>query len=130
MSETVPLIQQYAARMEDARQHWHDARIEANEKKADAVRIRAQLMIKLRIWGNPETGSVPIKTNVELKMWADADADVLRAELESDIAQTNQMHAKEAYEEVCKMFDTLQSLMGMERDDMKRGYGNAGQFGA
>lgn len=123
MSETVPLIQQYAAKMQKARDEWHTLRVEANEKKALAKKVRADLIVQLRVFGLSANGDRPIKTSAERNEWADADADVQQAELEADLAQTVQMSAHDAYDEAVKVFDTIQSLMGIERDDMKRGYG-------
>jgi len=123
LSETVPLIQQYATAMRDAREEWQRLRLEANEKKARAKKVRADLIVQLRVFGAEMTGNTPIKTSAERNEWADADADVQQAELDADLAQTVQMSAREAYEEAARVFDTLRSMLGIERDDMKREHG-------
>lgn len=123
LSETVPLIQQYATAMREAREEWQRLRLEANEKKARAKKVRADLIVQLRVFGSEMTGNTPIKTSAERNEWADADADVQQAELEADLSQTVQMSAREAYEEAARVFDTLRSMLGIERDDMKREHG-------
>lgn len=123
LSETVPLIQQYATAMREAREEWQRLRLEANEKKAHAKKVRADLIVQLRVFGSEMTGSTPIKTSAERNEWADADADVQQAELDADLSQTVQMSAREAYEEAARVFDTLRSMLGIERDDMKREHG-------
>lgn len=120
LSEAWPMIQQASAAMEEARQEWVRLRIEADEKKAHASKLRADFMIRIRVFGNPETGQVPIKTDVERRMWANADPDIQQAELEADLAQTVQMAAREAYDDRQAQFDALRSALSMERDLMSR----------
>lgn len=128
MSETVPLIQEWAERMRTSREAWETARLDANEKKAYAKKVRADLIVRLRVFGHEATGGVQIKTSAERNEWADADATVQQAELEADLAQTVQMSAREAYEETARVFDTLRSMLAVERDDMKREH-NAPGYG-
>lgn len=128
ISETLPMLQEWRVKMDEARKVWEIARNEANEKKALAKKTRADLIIKLRVLGNESTGNIAIKTSAERNEWADADPDVQATELAADLAQTTQMVAREAYEEVTKIFETVRSLLTVEREDLKRGYGTQ-QFG-
>jgi len=89
------------------------------EAKAKARKVRADLIVYLRVWGTEETGGLPIKTSAERNEWADADADVQQAELEADLAQTVQMSSRAAWEEAQAYFGTLQTMLGMERDEFK-----------
>lgn len=120
ISETLPLIQAQAKKMDDARNEWQRLRLEANAAKARAKKVRADLIVTLRVWGNAGSGNVPIKTSAERNEWADADPEVQQAELEADLAQTAQMVAREAYDSTAAVFDTMRSVLGMERDDLKR----------
>ena len=120
MSETLPLVQEWAQKMNRARDAWEAARIAANEARAEAKKIRANEVIKLRVFGNDGTGGIQIKSSAERNEWADADPDVQRAELDADLKQTIQMVAKEAYEEAARVFDTIRSMMAVEREDMNR----------
>lgn len=122
------MLQEWRTKMDDARGTWEEARIDANNKKALAKKTRADLIIKLRVFGADATGNIAIKTSAERNEWADADPDVQRTELEADLSQTAQMAAREAYEEVTKIFETVRSLLTLEREDLKRGYGTQ-QFG-
>lgn len=124
MSETLPIIQKHLALMDDARAEWQRLRIEANNAKAVAKQTRANLVVRLRVFGNDGTGGIPIKTSAERQEWADADPEVQQAELNADLAQTVQMAAREAYDDAQAAFDTLRSMLGMERDDLKRERGS------
>ena len=72
----------------DARAEWQRLRIEANNAKAVAKQTRANLVVRLRVFGNDGTGGIPIKTSAERLEWADADPEVQQAELNADLAQT------------------------------------------
>lgn len=128
LSETVPLIREWADKMHQSRRAWENARLDANAKKARAKKVRADLIVRLRVFGHENTGGVAIKTSAERNEWADADGDVQQAELDADLAQTVQMSAREAYEETARVFDTLRSMLAVERDDMKREH-NAPTYG-
>lgn len=123
ISEAWPMIQQAAARMEDARAEWLKLRREADEKKANAKKVRADLIVQLRVFGNDATGGQAIKTSAERNEWANADGDVQHAELEADLAQTVQMAAREAYDDLQGQFDALRSALSMEKEMMSREYG-------
>ena len=73
----------------------------------------------LRVWGNEGSDGLPIKTSVERNEWADADANVQQAELDADLAQTLAMVAASAWQEANAYFGTLQTMLGMERDQFK-----------
>lgn len=120
-SEIVPMLQQASQQMRELGAEWHRLREEADEKKAYAKSVRANLIVALRTWGNDVTGQ-PIKTSAERQEWADADADVQQAELDADLAQTVQMTAREAYKDAQGYFETLRTMLGIERDELKRGY--------
>lgn len=120
MSETLPLVQEWATKMHAARTEWERLRIAENEAKAEAKRVRANLMITLRVFGNEATGGIQMKHATERNEWADADANVQAAELAAALAQTAQMVAKEAYEEAARVFDTIRSMMAVEREDFSR----------
>lgn len=121
-SEILPMISQAAAEMNRRRQEWEELRTAADNAKAEAKRVRANLIVTLRTWGNDVTGQ-PIKTSAERQEWADADADVQRLELEADLAQTVQMTARQAYDDAQSYFSTLSGLLAIERDEMKREHG-------
>jgi len=121
-SEIIPMLQQASRVMHELGADWRRLREEADEKKAAAKRVRANLIVDLRTWGNEVTGQ-PIKTSAERNEWADADANVQQAELEADLAQTVQMAAREAYKDAQGYFETLRNLMSIERDEMKREHG-------
>jgi hypothetical protein len=116
-SEVLPLIQQAADQMREAGSEWRRLREEADRKRAHAKRVRANLLVTLRVFGKSDTGGVPITTAVERGEWADADADVQLAELDADLAQTTQMTAREAYNDAQRQFDMLRSLLAIERQD-------------
>jgi hypothetical protein len=119
-SETIPIIQQAAANMRDRGDEWRRLRTEADEKRALAKSTRANLVVTLRVWGAESTGNLPIKTSAERQEFAAADSDVQRTELEADLSQTVQMVAREAYNDAQAFFQTLQTLLAVERDDLKR----------
>lgn len=119
VSEVVPIVQQAAAEMRRLRGEWLELRTARDNAKAEAKRVRANMMVHLRVWGNDETGGVAIKTAVERNEWADADPDVQRTELEADLAQSAAMNAHAAWVEAQAYFQTLQSMLGMERDQLK-----------
>lgn len=124
-SEIIPMLQQASQVMHELGADWRRLREEADEKKATAKRVRANLIVDLRTWGNEVTGQ-PIKTSAERNEWADADANVQQAELDADLAQTVQMAAREAYKDAQGYFETLRNLMSIERDEMKREHGGHG----
>lgn len=115
-SEVLPMISAAAARMSEAGANWRELREEADRKRDHAKRVRANLIVSLRTWGNDVTGQ-PIKTSAERQEWANADADVQQAELEADLAQTVQMAAREAYNDAQGAFDILRSMLAIERDE-------------
>ena len=118
-SEVVPLIQLAAQEMNRRNAEWKRLRETADHLKSEAKRIRANLIVDLRTWGNDVTGQ-PIKTSAERNEWADADAEVQAAELAADLAQTVQMAARGAYDDAQGYFEVLRSMMAVERDEMKR----------
>lgn len=118
ISEVMPLIQRAAADLADKRAAWQDARNAKDEAHAKARKVRADLMVTLRILGNDQTG-VPIKTAAERNEWADADPTVQQAELDRDVAQTAAMATYEAYQDAQSSFSLLQSYLGMERDSLR-----------
>jgi hypothetical protein len=126
-SEVIPLIQQAAAQMNDARLEWQRLREEADRKKAHAKQVRANLIVRLRVWGNTGTGDQPIKTSAERQEWADADPDVQQAELDADLAQTLQMVTRGRYDDAQAFFSTLQTMQAMERDEARREFGGPPQ---
>lgn len=121
-SEIVPMLQYASQEMREKGAEWKRLREAANEAKARAKQVRANLIVELRTWGNEVTGQ-PIKTSAERQEWADADADVQQAELEADLAQTVQMAAYEAYQDAQGYFETLRNMLSIERDEMKREHG-------
>lgn len=124
VSEVLPLQARASATLRDARQTWEDRRREANEAKAHAKQVRANLIVRLRVWGNDSTDSVPIKTSAERQEWADADPEVQEAELAADIAQTVAMAAHGAYQQALEEFGMLRTMLGMERDQFAAERGN------
>lgn len=125
VSEVLPLLAAASRRMNELGDDWRKLRLAADEAKAKAKRVRADLIVELRTWGNDVTGQ-PIKTSAERNEWADADADVQQAELEADLAQTVQMHAREVYHDAQGYFETLRQLASVERDEWKREHGGQG----
>lgn len=123
-SEIVPLISSAGQEMRSARSDWLELRKAADQAKSDAKRVRAALIIELRVWGAEATGQVPIKTSAERNEWADADPKVQQAELDADLAQTVQMAAREAYNDAQARYGVLQSMLAIERDEMKREHGD------
>lgn len=119
VSEVVPIVQQAAAEMRRLRSEWLTLREARDYAKAEAKKTRANLMVHLRVWGNDDTGRVAIKTAVERNEWADADPEVQRTELDADLAQSAAMNAHAAWVEAQAYFQTLQSMLGMERDQLK-----------
>lgn len=115
-SEVLPIMQAASRALEAHRRAWQEAREDANRKKARAKKVRADLVVHLRTWGNDTTGT-PIKTSAERQEWADADPEVQQAELEADLAQTVQMAAHDAYRQALEEFGMLRTMLGMERDD-------------
>ncbi len=125
-SEVLPLLAEGARRMNELAADWKRLREEADAKKAHAKQLRANLIVSLRTWGNDVTGQ-PIKTSAERNEWADADADVQQAELEADLAQTVQMHAREVYHDAQGYYEVLRQMLSVERDEQKREYAGQGQ---
>lgn len=119
-SEIVPMISSAAAEMRRRHDAWLDLRRTADEARAYAKKVRADLIVTLRVFGNEGTASMPIKTSAERNEWANADGAVQQAELDADLAQTVQMAAREAYNDAQGQFAVLQSLLAIERDEMKR----------
>jgi capsule polysaccharide export protein KpsE/RkpR len=118
-SEVLPLIAGASRALAERRSEWLELREAANRAKSRAKSIRANLIVNLRTWGNDVTGQ-QIKTSAERNEWADADADVQLAELEADLAQTAAMAAYESYQDAQAEFSAFQSLLGIERDELKR----------
>lgn len=119
MSEVLPLISAASRRLDDLRDEREQKRTQASEAKALARKLRADLIIRLRVWGSPETGNVPIKTSAERQEWADADPEVQQAELDADLAQTVAMAAGDAHADAQRYFDTLQTMLATERDQLR-----------
>lgn len=118
ISEVMPFIQRAAAELADKREAWKGARDAKDAAHARARKVRADLMVTLRILGNDATGA-PIRTAVERNEWADADPTVQQAELDRDVAQTAAMASYEAYQDAQASFSLLQSYLGMERDSLR-----------
>lgn len=121
-SEVLPMIQRAAAEMHARGGEWRRLREEADQKRAEAKRIRAGMILTLRVWGAEQTGNIPIKTSAERVEWANGDPAVQQADLEADLAQTVSMYARENYNDAQSFFNTLQSLQAIERDDLRREY--------
>lgn len=118
ISEVLPIMQHHAAelrRLRDERKRLRDA---AAQAKANARRVRANLVAYLRTFGNDVTGA-PIKTSAERQEWADADAEVQQAELDADLAQAAAINAGDALADQQAIFATLQTMLGVERDVLK-----------
>lgn len=118
-SEVMVSIRQAAQEMQRTRAEWIERRSAKDHAKAHARKTRADLMVRLRVFGNEATDDAPMRTAVERNEWADADADVQRAELDMDLAQSLAMTAYEAYQDAQALFGTLQGILGIERDDLK-----------
>jgi hypothetical protein len=118
-SEVMRTIREARDDMWRRKQEWLELRTAKDHAKAAAKKVRADLMVRLRVFGNDATDNVPMKTGVERNEWADADADVQRAELDADLAQTVAMAAYEAYQDAQALFATLQTVLGIERDDIR-----------
>lgn len=118
VSEVLPKMREASARMDRTREAWLEARTTANESKARAKKVRADLIVTLRAFGNDTTG-VPIKTSAERQEWADADPDVQQAELEADLAQTIAMTAAAAFDQAKEEFGVLRTMLGIERDQFE-----------
>lgn len=119
MSEVLPLIQRASRELTELRNEWRRLRDAAAQAKADAKRIRAGLMVRLRVFGNDDTNGAPMKTAVERGEWADADSNVQNAELAADLAQSASMDARAALDHAEEYFGTLRSMLGIERDDLQ-----------
>jgi hypothetical protein len=118
-SEVMRTIREARNEMWQRKEAWLELRTAKDHAKAKAKKTRADLMVRLRVFGNDATDGVPMKTAVERNEWADADADVQRAELEADLAQTVAMASYEAYQDAQALFATLQTVLGIERDDIR-----------
>ena len=116
VSEVVPIITATHAEAEQLRVEWGRLRTAADEAKAEAKRVRANLIVALRVFGNDGTDGVPIKTSAERNEWADADPSVQAAELAADLAATTAANGREAYQLARSRFDMLRTALGMERD--------------
>lgn len=116
-SEVLPLMQQASAEMTRLRNERKQLRDAAANAKAEAKRIRANLIVNLRVWGNEDIGGVPIKTSAERNEWADADSEVQAAELQADLAQTAAMHAGDALDHAEEYFRSLSGMLAIERDE-------------
>lgn len=124
VSEVLPLLRAARDKMDAARTAWEVARTTANEAKAHARKTRADLIVRLRVYGNDDVG-VPIRTSAERNEWADADADVQQTELAADLAQTVAMAARAAFDTAVEEFGILRTMLGMERDQFKADRGEA-----
>lgn len=118
-SEVLPLIQQASHRLSELRREWRELRDQAARDKAEAKRIRAGLMVRLRVFGNEQTSGHPMKTAVERNEWADAEPAVQDSELAADLAQAASMDARAALDHAEEYFGTLRSMLGIERDDLQ-----------
>lgn len=118
VSEVLPLIAAASHQLNTLREERHAARERAAEAKANARRIRANLIVNLRVWGIEVEGIPPIKTSAERNEWADADANVQQAELEADLAQAAAINAGDALDDAQSYFETLRSMLAIERDDL------------
>lgn len=122
-SEVLPLLKVASETMRRLGDEWRGLRENADRLKAEAKRVRANLIVELRVFGNDGTNGVPIKTSAERNEWADADAAVQAAELAADLAQTVQMAAREAYHDAQGYYETLRQMASVERDEWKREHG-------
>lgn len=129
VSEVLPLISARARNLEHLQAEAYQLRIAADEAKAEAKRVRASFISRLRVWGIQVDGYdiPPIKTSAERQEWANADPDVQQAELDADLAQSAKMNAQAAYELAKAEFDTLNGMLAIERDELKRAYEGRGQ---
>lgn len=118
-SEAMVAIKAARDEMWRCRTEWIECRDRRDHTKAEARKVRANLLVRLRVFGNEATNDLPMKTAVERNEWADADADVQRAELEMDLAQSAAMSAFQAYQDAQALFGTLQGILGIERDEIK-----------
>lgn len=125
-SEVLPLIQRATGEVTRLREEWRALRDAAAEAKSLAKVTRANLIVNLRVWGNEGTGGIAIKTSAERNEWADADPEVQRTELAADLAQTAAMNARAAYDTAEEYFQSLRSMLAMERDDNKREWPGGG----
>ncbi len=117
-SEVIPLVQAAARRKAEAHTEYSAAAERAATAKATARKVRADLIVRLRVFGNDDVG-VPIKTSVERNEWADADPSVQSAEREADLAAILARSARMAWEDADSEFQVLRTLLGMERDAAK-----------
>lgn len=116
VSEVVPQIIAAHAEAERLRAEWAEARRRQDDAVANAKRTRANLIVRLRVFGNEGTNGLPIKTSAERNEWADADVDVQQAELDADLAKSLAQTTREAYNLARSQFDMLRTALGMERD--------------
>lgn len=123
VSEVLPKMRDASMKMDRTRTEWQVAREASNQAKAHAKKVRADLIVRLRAFGNQTTG-VPIKTSAERQEWADADPTVQQAELDADLAQTLAMVAHAAFEQAVEEFGVLRTMLGMERDQFAAERGN------
>ena len=119
VSEVLPVIVQARQHLDTLRTERREARERAAQAKAHARKVRANLIVHLRVWGNDGTSGLPIKTSAERQEWADADPEVQQAELDADLAQTLAIAAGDALTDAQAYFATLQTLAGMERDSFR-----------
>lgn len=115
VSEVVPIIVDAHAEAERLRAAWGELREAADRARAESKRVRANLIVRLRVFGNDDVAE-PIKTSAERQEWASADPGVQRAELAADLADTAAANAREAYQLARSRFDMLRTALGMERD--------------
>lgn len=116
VSEVVPLISQASNAKAAAHAAYVTAAQRAADTKAAARKVRADLIVRLRAFGNDTTG-VAIKTSAERNEWADADPTVQQAELEADLALEAKRSARMAWEDADAQFQVLRTMLGMERDE-------------
>lgn len=117
------MIRSASAELVARRESWKELRDAAAEAKARAKKLRADYLVSLRVWGTLETGSVEIRTAVERNEWADANPDIQEAELAADLAQSASMDARAALDHAEEYYKALTQLLAIERDDLKRAYG-------
>lgn len=121
-SEVLPKIAHASRELTRLQDEWRTLRDQAAQDKSAAKALRANLIVTLRVWGNEGTSGLPIKTSAERNEWADADSDVQATELKADLAQTAAMHARSQLDAAQDYFSALQSMLAIERDELKRAY--------
>lgn len=118
-SEVLPELGRIVAERNRLQREWLAAKTEAVNKAAEAKRLRANLIVNLRVWGTELTGGVAIKTSAERQEWADADADWQQLDLEASLAAAVATATRMAYDTADEHMQALRSALGMERDENK-----------